>query len=97
MTNSSTGITYALGQEKMAPLQIRVVIICWILNTLDGFDLFVIAFAAPVIRNEWGVSPEQLGLLFSSGVAGMTVASFLLAPLADVMVDVTRCWHFSPS
>ena len=84
MNTSNAGVTYALGQEKMAPLQIRVVIICWILNTLDGFDLFVIAFAAPVIRNEWGVSPEQLGLLFSAGVAGMTVASFLLAPLADV-------------
>ena len=84
MSTTSAGVSYALGQQKMAPLQIRVVIICWILNTLDGFDLFVIAFAAPVIRNEWGVSPEQLGLLFSSGVAGMTVASFLLAPLADV-------------
>ena len=84
MSRTSAGVSYALGQQKMAPLQIRVVILCWILNTLDGFDLFVIAFAAPVIRNEWGVSPEQLGLLFSSGVAGMTVASFLLAPLADV-------------
>ena len=84
MSAASAGVSYALGQQKMAPLQIRVVIICWILNTLDGFDLFVIAVAAPVIRNEWGVSPEQLGLLFSSGVAGMTVASFLLAPLADV-------------
>ena len=84
MNTSNTGVTYALGQQKMAPLQIRVVIICWILNTLDGFDLFIIAFAAPVIRTEWGVTPEQLGLLFSSGVAGMTVASFLLAPLADI-------------
>jgi benzoate transport len=84
MNTSNTAVTYALGQQKMAPLQIRVVIICWVLNTLDGFDLFVIAFAAPVIRAEWGVSPEQLGLLFSAGVAGMTVASFLLAPLADI-------------
>ncbi len=49
MANSSAGITYALGQEKMAPLQIRVVVICWILNTLDGFDLLVIAFAAPQV------------------------------------------------
>lgn len=50
MSTTSAGVSYALGQQKMAPLQIRVVIICWILNTLDGFDLFVIAFAAPVIR-----------------------------------------------
>ncbi|MFL2547093.1 MAG: MFS transporter [Candidatus Rariloculaceae bacterium] len=84
MSTANSEVTYALGDQKMAPLQIRVVIICWILNTLDGFDLFVIAFAAPVIRTEWGVSPEQLGLLFSAGVAGMTVASFLLAPLADI-------------
>ncbi len=84
MSASNTSVTYALGEQKMAPLQIRIVIICWVLNTLDGFDLFVIAFAAPVIRAEWGVSPQELGLLFSSGVAGMTVASFLLAPLADI-------------
>jgi len=84
MTAASNAVTYALGQQKMAPLQIRIVVICWILNTLDGFDLLIIAFAAPVIRAEWGVSPEQLGLLFSAGLAGMTVASFLLAPLADI-------------
>ena len=84
MTTASNAVTYALGQQKMAPLQIRIVVICWILNTLDGFDLLIIAFAAPVIRAEWDVAPEQLGLLFSAGLAGMTVASFLLAPLADI-------------
>ena len=84
MSTPNAAVTYALGQQKMAPLQIRVVLICWILNTLDGFDLFIIAFVAPVVRAEWGVEPQLLGLLFSAGVLGMTVASFVLAPLADI-------------
>ncbi len=41
------------------------------------------AFAASNIGAEWQLSPTELGLLFSSGLAGMTISSLLLAPVAD--------------
>lgn len=73
----------ALERQRMTPFQIAAVGICTILNAIDGFDVLAISFAAPVLAAEWALQPGALGLLFSSGLAGMTAGSLLLAPLAD--------------
>jgi benzoate transport len=67
----------------MTPFQIAVVAICTILNGIDGFDVLAISFAAPVLAEEWSLRAGELGILFSSGLAGMTGGSLLIAPLAD--------------
>jgi benzoate transport len=73
----------ALELEPMSRFQTTAVAICMILNAIDGFDVLAIAFAAPVLSKEWALPPEQLGVLFSSGLLGMTLGSLLIAPLAD--------------
>ena len=76
----------ALDEMRSAPMsgfQIRAVTVCLLVNVLDGFDIMVIAFVAPEIAGQWAMSPEALGILFSGGLAGMTLGSLLLAPLAD--------------
>jgi benzoate transport len=72
-----------LERQRMTPFQIAAVAICTILNAIDGFDVLAISFAAPVLAEEWTLPPGELGILFSSGLAGMTAGSLLLAPLAD--------------
>lgn len=67
----------------MTARQLLAVFTCITINTLDGFDVLVIAFAGPSIAREWGLSPDMLGILFSAGLLGMTLGSILLAPLAD--------------
>ncbi len=65
-------------------LQLRTLILCFILNMLDGADVLVVSFVAPVLTSEWGVSDAVFGLVFSSGLAGMTLGALFLAPFADV-------------
>lgn len=72
-----------LERRTMTPFQVAAVGICTILNAIDGFDVLAISFAAPLLAAEWTLQPAELGLLFSSGLIGMTVGSLLLAPLAD--------------
>lgn len=67
----------------MSFFQVRAVAICLLINALDGFDILVIAFLAPEIAQHWWLSPDTLGILLSAGLAGMTVGSLLLSPLAD--------------
>lgn len=76
-------LTTALERQRMTPFQIAAVGVCAILNAIDGFDVLAIAFAAPVLAKEWALPPAELGILFSSGLAGMTGGSLLIAPLAD--------------
>lgn len=68
----------------MRPFQIAGVSICMAINMLDGFDVLAIAFTGPLIAKQWTLTPTQLGLLFSAGLAGMTIGSLLLSPLADL-------------
>ncbi|GAA4469054.1 MFS transporter [Nibrella saemangeumensis] len=53
------------------------------MNMLDGMDVMVISYAAPAIAKGWSVSPEALGIVFSSGLVGMTFGALFLTPYAD--------------
>jgi AAHS family 4-hydroxybenzoate transporter-like MFS transporter len=57
--------------------------LCAILSMLDGFDVQAIAFAAPEIRRDWGISAAALGPIFSVGLFGGMIGGFLIGPLAD--------------
>ena len=53
------------------------------MNIIDGMDVLVISYTAPVIASSWDISFEALGVGFSSGVLGMAIGALLLAPYAD--------------
>ena len=60
-----------------------IIFICFILNVVDGMDVLIISYTAPAIASFWNISPETLGVVFSSGVLGMAIGALCLAPFAD--------------
>src|SRR5579871_1058097 len=81
----SGDIRVSLRDGPMTMMQAGVVTICTLLNMIDGFDVLAISFTAPLIAKEWNIDPATLGILLSSGLAGMAAGSLLLSPLADVV------------
>jgi benzoate transport len=71
------------ANQAMTGQQWRVIVLCWLVNILDGFDLLAISFAAPAIAKSWRLAPQTLGIVFSSGLLGMTAGSLVFGPLAD--------------
>ena len=57
--------------------------LCFVLNMLDGADMLVMSFIAPVLSASWRVTPEKLGVLFSASLVGMAIGCLVIAPLAD--------------
>jgi len=53
------------------------------MNMLDGMDVLIISYAAPAISETWGITPQALGIVFGSGLFGMTFGALFLAPIAD--------------
>lgn len=72
-----------IAAQPMAIFQFVVVALCIAMNISDGYDSASMSNAAPLIRNEWGVTPAMLGIAFSAQAIGMVVGAVFLAPLAD--------------
>lgn len=72
------------GGDHPNRLQLLTVLICFAINIMDGFDVLAMAFAAPDVAREWGLSPSQVGLLLSAGLLGMALGALLLSPLGDL-------------
>ncbi|MBF8269335.1 MAG: major facilitator superfamily MFS 1 [Gammaproteobacteria bacterium] len=65
--------------------QIGVLIICVLMNMLDGMDVMVISYSGPTIQSEWGIDSQTLGIVFSLALLGMALGAAFLSSKADVM------------
>jgi len=74
-----------IDSRPMTGLQYTVVILCFLVNVVDGMDVLVISYAARALATEWAISPEALGVVFSAGLFGMTAGALFLAPIADYL------------
>ena len=72
-----------IDSNPMTGLQYTTALVCFLMNTLDGMDVFVMSYTAPAIAKEWSLSPEILGTVFSAGLLGMTLGTLFIAPFAD--------------
>ena len=68
---------------SMSSRQWIAIALCCAMNAIDGYDIIAVTFAMPGIGAEWGTSRTLLGMLFSTGIIGMTGGCLILAPLAD--------------
>jgi benzoate transport len=76
----------AIERLKTDPMNVgqwMIVVICIGTMALDGYDVLSIAFAAPGITQEWGLSKSVLGIVLSLELAGMAAGSIFLGSLAD--------------
>jgi benzoate transport len=72
-----------IDDHPMTGLQYSVVVVCFLMNMLDGMDVLIMSYTAPAIAKAWGTGPEALGAVFSSGLLGMTIGTLFISPLAD--------------
>lgn len=73
-----------IAQEKMGRFQILAVVICVLLNAVDGFDVLAISFAAPGISADWGIDRAGLGVVLSMELIGMAIGSVIIGRIADI-------------
>jgi hypothetical protein len=56
-----------LEHAPMTRFQVGAVLICLVLNLIDGFDVLAVAFAAPSLARNWNLAPDALGVLLPRG------------------------------
>ncbi len=72
-----------LQESPMKIGQWYVVAICIGILALDGYDVLSIAFAAPGMTQEWGLSKSVLGIILPLELVGMAIGSISMGTLTD--------------
>jgi benzoate transport len=80
-----SSLQQALRERPMSASQVLVVALCILINSIDGFDILALNFAAPVVSREWGLTPAQTGIMFSANLVGIGVGAFGFALIADMI------------
>lgn len=72
-----------IDQQKISPIQVRVMLLSGGCALLEGFDAFNIAFVAPPIVHQWHLAVHAFTPVFMAGLAGLLIGCLVIAPLAD--------------
>lgn len=83
MPSESTGFQSALDHAKLKGVHWKV----WFLSAmgvfLDGFDLFIIGVALPLIAHQMHVTKTGIGLIGAAAPLGAMIGAFTLGRFTD--------------
>jgi AAHS family 4-hydroxybenzoate transporter-like MFS transporter len=72
-----------LNARKVSRYQYFIFFLCFLILLLDGYDTVVVGFIAPALLHGWSLNHTDLATMFGTGLAGLTLGSFLSGPIAD--------------
>lgn len=76
-------IARVIDDAKLTGFHVRIFALCILAMVIDGFDMQVLPFTAPVLLPALGATPADLGPLVSSSIVGMLVSGFVSGMLSD--------------
>src|SRR5688572_17592936 len=77
-------VAEVIGTQPFGPFHVRIIVLCLLIQFLDGFDTQALAYAAPALRDAWGLGPRDLGPVFSWGAVGSGIGSICMGLMADM-------------
>ncbi len=83
MPDDKIDIDALIDSSPISALQWRVVVLCFVLAVVDGFDAQSIAYTAPVLAEQFALTKDVTGQLISSALVGLMIGALVGSPLAD--------------
>src|SRR5450830_727605 len=60
-----------------------ILTVCFAIAMVDGFDMLMLSFIAPLVGKQFSLAPMQIGKLFAIGYVGAVAGALALGPVAD--------------
>lgn len=76
-------VARVINERKLDRFNYGLIVLSWFITVFDGFDMMMIGFTAPYMRDELKLDEIMLGHVFSAGIFGMMLGGFLFAYIGD--------------
>src|SRR5271154_4245653 len=76
-------VSAIINGRRLNGFNYGLIVLSWFITVFDGFDMMMVSFTAPYMRDEFGLSKMMLGRVFSAGLVGMMFGGFFFSFLAD--------------
>jgi len=84
MTDTAvSAVETALENQRIGSLQIRVAILCTLIQICDGYDINSVAWAVPKLIDAWHLPPPVFTSAFLWSSVGILVGALSAGPLGD--------------
>ncbi|QSO54124.1 MFS transporter [Alicyclobacillus curvatus] len=87
--SGKVNVSELIDGNPLSGFQIGAILVCGVIAILDGFDIQVVSFVAPVLSSLWKTSAAAMGSVFSAGLFGLMIGALLSGPVAD---KIGRKW-----
>lgn len=81
--STTVDVVALMDRAAFRGVPLLVSVLTTVAMILDGFDIQLIAFAAPHLIEEFGISRMHLGPILASGLVGMAIGGFVLGTAGD--------------
>lgn len=85
MPDKTITVKEAIDRSPVGGAQAAILLVCFLLSAVDGYDLLSMSFAAPPLEDDWQLGKGELGIAFSAGLLGMVLGAMFLSPLTDLL------------
>ncbi|HEX6841326.1 MAG TPA: MFS transporter [Stellaceae bacterium] len=76
-------VEMALEGQRIGGLQLRVALLCALVQAFDGYDIVSIGMATPALIHTWSLPPASFAQAFVMSSVGILVGALLSGPLSD--------------
>jgi MFS transporter, AAHS family, 4-hydroxybenzoate transporter len=78
-----SAIEATLENQRVGALQLKVALICTLVQMCDGYDVGSIGWAVPQLTHAWHLAPPLFALAFVSSNIGILVGALVAGPIGD--------------
>jgi len=76
-------IATIIDEHTVGRFQLKIAVLCGLIQVLDGFDGQAMAYAAPALAQAWHLERSVLGPVFSASLVGIFLGTLFISQLAD--------------
>jgi AAHS family 4-hydroxybenzoate transporter-like MFS transporter len=72
-----------LENQRLGGLQLRVAVLCTLVQMCDGYDVNSVAWAVPSLIREWHLPPSAFAMAFLWSSIGIMIGALSAGPIGD--------------